>query len=350
MHRRSFVAAAGICATFLPRMSWAFKYPMDEPALVTPLASRSPLLAVARAGNRWVAAGVRGHVVYSDDGGTTWRQAKVPVSVDLCGLSFPSERQGWAVGHAGVVLHSRDGGANWTRVLGGHDAFRLAVDYYQTRAAAGGEDAPLLKRAQAQLSGALQPFLDVYFQSDTRGIVVGTFNSIFSTEDGGASWTPLYHTVPNRDELNFYAVRGRGDRVFLAGEQGQVWRRLGNDRTFVAVPTPYKGTMFGLIVGDGGTVFAFGMRGAMYRSDDNGAKWSKVEIDTAAGITGGTLVNDGRIVVVDQAGSVHVSSDGGLSFVARRLSAPMPYYAVAGGPDDSLALAGAAGVMTTSLS
>jgi photosystem II stability/assembly factor-like uncharacterized protein len=328
-------------------MGRAFKHPMDEPVLSTPLASRSPMLAVARAGNRWVAAGLRGHVVFSDDGGSTWHQAKVPVSVDLCGLSFPSEQRGWAVGHAGVVIHTHDGGQSWTRVLGGQDAFRMAADYYEAR---GGEDAAALKKAQAQLSGALQPFLDVYFQSEARGIVVGTFNSIFSTEDGGASWMPLYHAVPNRDELNFYAARGRGDRVFLAGEQGQVWRRRGHEGSFVAVPTPYKGTLFGLIVGGGGTVFTFGMRGVMYRSEDDGAKWSRVEIDTAAGITGGTLLDDGRIVVVDQAASVHVSNNGGRSFVAKRLSAPMPYYAVAAGRGDSLALAGAAGVLTASLS
>ena len=349
MRRRSFVAAAGMSGVLTPRLGWAFKHPLDEPAMPSALASRAPLLAAARAGDRWVAAGVRGHVVFSDDDGATWQQAKVPVSVDLCGLSFPSPRQGWAVGHAGVVLHTRDGGASWSSVLSGQQAVRAAVDHSQARAASGPE-ATALKRAQVQLSGALQPFLDVHFQSDMSGIVVGTFNSIFSTKDGGTSWTPLYHAVPNTDELNLYAVRARGDRTFLAGEQGHVWRRRGTDSRFTAVPTPYKGTLFGLIVGDGGTVFALGMRGAMYRSDDDGASWSKVEVGTAAGITSGTLLDDGRIVVVDQAASVHISRDGGRNFVARRLPAPMPYYGVAGGPRGSIVLAGAGGVLRSSLS
>jgi photosystem II stability/assembly factor-like uncharacterized protein len=332
-----------------PRLGWAFSHPMDVPAMATPLASRSPLLAVARAGDRWVAVGLRGHVVFSDDGGRTWRQGKAPVSVDLCGLCFSSERLGWAVGHAGVVLHTRDGGASWRRVLAGQDAVRVAVDHYQARAGGDAGEAAALRRAQTQLSGAFQPFLDVHFESDASGVIVGAFNTILGTQDGGASWTPLYHAVPNKEELNFYAVRGRGDRLFLAGEQGQVWRRRGSDGRFDAVPTPYRGTLFGLIMGDGSTVFAYGMRGAVYRSDDDGATWSKADIRTAAGITGGTLLEDGRVVVVDQAASVHISNDGGRSFAARRLPLPMPYYAVAAGRGDSIALAGAAGVLTSSL-
>ena len=78
---------------------------LDQPAVASPLAAKRLLQATAVAGKRIVVAGARGHILYSDDLGATWRQAKVPVSADLTALHFANAREGWAVGHEGVVLH-----------------------------------------------------------------------------------------------------------------------------------------------------------------------------------------------------------------------------------------------------
>src|SRR3977135_3294331 len=80
--------------------------PLQVPALPSRLAASSPLFAIARAGTRLVAVGQRGHVLLSDDDGTSWRQAAVPVSVDLTAVHFASPQRGWAVGHDGAILHS----------------------------------------------------------------------------------------------------------------------------------------------------------------------------------------------------------------------------------------------------
>ena len=118
-----------------------------------------------------IAVGQRGHVLYSDDAGKTWRQADVPVSSDLVAVHFPSASAGWAVGHDGVVLHSADGGATWTRQFDGRALGAVLVDYY-TRAAAGASAADA-KRAERLLAearrfaeqGAENPFLDVWFEN-----------------------------------------------------------------------------------------------------------------------------------------------------------------------------------------
>ena len=322
-----------------------FVDPLDQPALISALAVRSPLLATARAGNRVVAVGLRGHIVYSDDGGGTWRQATVPVSVDLLGLSFPSPKVGWAVGHGGVVLATQDGGATWTRQLGGKQAAEIAVQYYKGRTAPTPEEARALKQAEAQLAqGGAQPFLDVMFESETSGFIVGAFNGIFRTEDAGKTWVPWMDRTSNPEELHFYSMRGREGRVFLAGEQGKVWRLQADTKKFAPVATPYKGTFFGLVVADQGVVLAFGMRGSLYRSPDNGATWQKVETNTGAGITAGTAMADGRIALVDQGGSIHLSQDSGKTFIATKPKQPMPYYSVAPGAQGTLIVAGAAGV------
>ena len=48
--------------------------------------------------------------------------------------------------------------------------------------------------------------------------------------------------------LHFYSIRGRNGSLYLTGEQGTVWRLDTATQRIVAVPTPYKGTLFGLVV------------------------------------------------------------------------------------------------------
>lgn len=85
----------------------------EVPAIALGSAEHAPLVAAAQARQRLVAVGDHGVIVLSDDG-ATWRQAhSVPVDGLLTALSFVDERQGWAVGHGGVVLHTEDGGETW---------------------------------------------------------------------------------------------------------------------------------------------------------------------------------------------------------------------------------------------
>ena len=93
----------------------AWRDVLDVPAVKSPLATRSLLNGLARAGDRIVAVGQRGHVLYSDDDGKTWQQAAVPLTSDLVAVHFPTLSTGWAVGHDGVILRTTDSGANWTR-------------------------------------------------------------------------------------------------------------------------------------------------------------------------------------------------------------------------------------------
>ena len=131
---RSLAALVGL-ATLLVAIvaatapSRSFVDVLDQPAGRSPLAAQGVLQATAVAGERLVAAGARGHIVYSDDRGASWQQAKVPVSADLTALHFANARQGWAVGHEGVVLHTADGGATWQVQLDGRRANALVLEH-----------------------------------------------------------------------------------------------------------------------------------------------------------------------------------------------------------------------------
>jgi len=84
---------------------------LDTPAIMVKAPTKVLLVAITRApDNRLVAVGEHGVAIYSDDNGTSWTQASVPVNVTLTCVSFATAKIGWAAGHYGVVLNTQDGG------------------------------------------------------------------------------------------------------------------------------------------------------------------------------------------------------------------------------------------------
>lgn len=330
---------------------FAYKTPLEVPAMPSRFAAESPLIGVAMAGKRIVAVGLRGHIVYSDDDGKSWTQAQVPVSADLVAVSFPDEKNGWVTGHGGVVLHTSDGGKTWEKQLDGNQAAEITAKYYQSKT--GAEVTPDVERAARQAKALVdeqntQSMLDVAFENDQVGYVVGTFNRILRTQDGGKTWMPLMDRTDNPKELHFYAVHADGKSTYLAGEQGMVWSLDRDKDRFVAIQTPYNGTLFGIIV-DQDTLLVYGMRGSLLRSDDKGKTWERVQLGNQAGISGGTVLPDGRIAIANQAGAVMVSSDKGKTFVAEKTSKPMSYYGIKPVTGNEVALVGSEGVRVETL-
>ena len=331
---RLFLAAA-LLACAAPVFS-STPVALSRPALVTPKALHAAMLAVASAGPRLVAAGERGTILYSDDAGKSWKQANVPVSVSLTALQFVDDRNGWAVGHQGVVLHTLDGGATWTRQLDGVQAAAIAL-----RGGVAG--------AQALVDdGPDKPFLDLYFDSPRSGYVLGAYNQIYRTTDGGASWQAWQDKVANPKGLHLYAMRASGGNLYLAGEQGLVLRSTDQGASFSSLPTPYKGSYFGLLATRAGALLAYGLRGNAWWSGDQGASWSRVETGVQAALAGGAELADGSLVIVSQNGDVLLSRDQGRSFAAQPSTA-LPLAGIAQASDGALVLAGLRGLQRTTL-
>ncbi len=318
---------------------------LDTPATSSSLAAHALINGLANAGKRIIGVGQRGHIVFSDDQGKSWSQAKVPVSSDLTAVYFPSARQGWAVGHDGVILHSTDSGASWTRQLDGRAIGALINNYY------GHADVSNAVRADAAnlATQALdKPFLDVWFENDKSGFVVGAFNLILHTDDGGASWQPWMERMDNPKGLHLNAIRAVGQDLYIVGEQGLVRKLAKGGTRFEAVPTPYQGSYFG-IIGSPGAVIVFGLRGNAYRSIDAGRSWQKVTTGLQVGLTAGVLLPDARFALISQAGQILLSADDGASFQVTKQAASGPTSAVAVGVADQLILAGVRGVRVQAL-
>jgi photosystem II stability/assembly factor-like uncharacterized protein len=320
---------------------------LDSPAQISPLASRSPLQAVTKAGERLVAVGQRGHIVYSADGGATWQQAKVPVSSDLTAVFFVNDRHGWAVGHDGVILHSADGGEKWELQLSGRVAndLLLAAMERKVAAEAQSEDAKKLlaeaKRYKDQ--GPDKPFLDVWFADENVGYVVGAYNLIFHTRDGGKNWEAWFDRTDNPKFFNLYAIRPAAGDVYIVGESGLALKLDALTQRFRALTISYNGSFFG-VADAGAAVLIFGLRGNAFRSDDRGATWTKVDVGLPASIIASARTSRGATLLADVGGRVMRSTDDGRSFAALALKQPMPLTGIADVGDGKLALVGPRGV------
>lgn len=248
-----------------------------ERAVKAPLAPRSLLLDVSARDGRLVAVGERGHILVSGDAGGTWVQADVPTRTLLTGVYMHDARLGWAVGHDEIVVRTRDGGATWALV----------------------HSAPENEK----------PLLDVWFADALRGLAVGAYGGLLGTEDGGDTWQP--RRVHGEDDSHLNQIVPAADgTLYLAGEAGHLYRSDDGGRAWKPLPSPYKGSFFGLLPLPDGPLLAFGLRGHLFRSTDRGGTWESIETGSDATLTSGLALGAGRFVVGGMAGTLLFSEDG----------------------------------------
>jgi photosystem II stability/assembly factor-like uncharacterized protein len=286
-------------------------------------ASKSLMLDVVHAGKRLVAVGDRGHILYSDDQGATWTQAKVPTRALLTSVFFVDDQHGWAVGHDAQILASEDGGVTWTKQY---------------------ED---LKRES--------PLLDVWFQDANSGFAVGAYGALLATTDGGKNWEDVSDRLDNEDQYHLNGIAAVKDAgLFIVGEQGSMFRSADWGQTWEKLEGPYEGSLFGVIgTAEANTLLAYGLRGNLFRSTDFGSTWEPVELKAARGalefgLSGATLLDDGSIVIVGNGGSVIRSNDNGETFSVFNRTDRISVAAVTAAGDGNLILAGQGGVRVTS--
>jgi len=312
---RTRTAAAFLACGLLMALA-APRAPAREPAEPAPLASHGLLLGAARAGARLVCVGERGHILYSDDRGTTWRQASVPTQATLTAVHFPTPRNGWAVGHDSTILRSKDGGETWT----------LQFDDPESN----------------------RPLLDVWFADDERGYAVGAYGQYLVTANGGASWAAK--RVSDEDvHFNAMAVDPDSGAMYIAGEAGALYVSRDAGLNWEHLDAPYDGSLFGILAAPGGRLFAFGLRGHLLRSDDGGVSFTAIATGSEATLMGATLMDDGTLAVVGLSGTVLTGRADGEQFDRHVRPDRIGNAAVAQAGPGRLLLFGEAGVLQEQL-
>lgn len=307
-----------------------------KPAVMSDKASQVLLLDVEQAGDRLVAVGSRGHIVYSDDMGDSWTQAPSPTRQMLTAVDFVDASNGWAVGHDSLILRTRDGGENWE------------IQY---------RDPTLDESRDDQAGGLLErPLMDVWFRDANTGFAVGAYGLFLRTDDGGQNWEELPDLIDNEFGFHYNAMTAVKDTgLFLVGEMGTMYRSTDFGDTWETIQDlPYDGSLFGTAgTGRAGEVLIWGLRGNMYRSSDFGDTWDQIRLQTPDGdelqatLSSGQLSEDGKLVVVGVGGVVVISEDNGRTFDVQVRSDRVALATAAILPTGNLLLLGQRGAVKT---
>jgi photosystem II stability/assembly factor-like uncharacterized protein len=111
--------------------------------------------------------------------------------------------------------------------------------------------------------------------------------------------------------LNSLIRLGDGS-LFLVGETGLAGASADNGVTWDRLTVPYEGSLFGALPRGQKGALVFGLRGNVLVSDDvRAGTWTPIDIGSVQSMFGGTVLPDGRAVLVGADGViVYVAPDG----------------------------------------
>jgi photosystem II stability/assembly factor-like uncharacterized protein len=304
--------------------------------------SRILLTDVARAGNRVIAVGDRGYIVYSDSNGESWSRAKTPANLPLLNsVYFSDANTVWAVGHDSNILKSVDQGKEWT------SAYSSTKDQ--------------------------RPLMDIAFADANTGFAVGAYGAYYETSDGGKTWAsrkvippaiaapksaPI-KTKAKADALDVVDEQDKGtdedkhlnaivklgdNKLFIVGEAGTMLISNDNGKTWSRLVSPYKGSYFGAVLADDGAVIIYGLRGNVFRSTNATlTSWTPIATNTTSSFMGSAKLADGTIALTGLSGTLLVSKDAGKSFAAVKTATTKPLASLVQGGPNSLLIVGESG-------
>lgn len=332
-------------------------------------ASQALLLDIAISEQTILAVGEHGIVLLSTDTGETWQQQETPVSVLLTAASLVSSTTAVAVGHDGVILRMTDSLSGWRKVYDGYklneQALQLAKDRLR-KANSRLQEANTTDLREEMLDlvddanmaldivrddgliGPAIPLLDVMFINDTTGFAVGAYGVLVETTDSGKSWRLISNRFASHIDLHFNALHkdALGD-LFIVGESGSAFRSRDNGVSWTSTPTPYSGSLFGIVSSNDekeNYLLTFGLRGNVFRSTDQGGSWQAIATDTTATLSAGRILDDGSVVLVGSSGIVLISKDGGRSFSRHFRLDQLPSSAVIAKNQQELLVVGMGGI------
>ena len=257
-----------------------------RPAKIVPLATQAVFLDIALNGSSVIAVGERGIIVRSDDQGGTWRQVPSPVDVTLTALTFVNTNVGWAVGHESTIIKTLDGGEHWQVVRYKPEEERF--------------------------------YLNVVFDNEEDGTVLGTDGELWTTADAGETWSLEVLAVEEWFQNHLFAFHqlDNGSAV-IAAERGGVFARSAGEMDWQVVESPYPGTFFGVTeLADG--FLLYGMSGKVYllnvaAAASDSHQWREIITNTDQFLLAATINSGQHALLVGRGGIVlEIDSDGKL--------------------------------------
>lgn len=243
------------------------------------------LFSIAFAGDYGVAVGDVGQIMVSEDGGASWVRSKAPTDLALLSVAVNGGRT-IAVGQMGLIL-IRDRGEKWKEVE----------------------------------SGTKERLLKVAVNSNGLAFAVGAFGTVLRSKDNGLSWELVSPEWKNVAQHYLHGSEGRGSAIL-------------------------NPSLYGIHVGDDGSVIIAGEIGYIVHSNDAGKNWGLVRLGEHSAQTIAPTIfdlevqKDGFGVAVGQSGLILKTTDGGKNWNQIDVPVNANLFSVAMFDGDSIAVVG----------
>lgn len=246
--------------------------------------------------NRGWAAGSKGTLLRTEDGGRTWKASASSTDDVVRDIFFVDPQNGWLVCEVnqyqlktldeprGYLMRTTDGGDKWTRVeIKGFDIDSVLVRAVFSRGGRGwafGEGGAIFTTRDAGetwvrlRSPTRRLLLGGAFFDDDRGWLVGAGATIIQTSDGGDTW--YQSSLPGVEKTaRFNATSFFDNRVgWAVGSGGIVYRTTNGGRTWQRQESGVDVDLFDVKFVDAQEGWAVGSEGTIIHTTNGGGTWT----------------------------------------------------------------------------
>ena len=246
--------------------------------------------------NRGWAAGSKGTLLQTLDGGKTWKPRGASTDDVVRDIFFTDENNGWLVCEVNAyqlktvdeprayIMKTTDGGSSWKRIeIKGFNIDSILVRAVFNRNGRGwtfGEGGAIYTTHDAGdtwtklRSPTRRLLLGGIFVDDDRGWIVGAGATIIQTSDGGDTW--YESTLPQVEKsIRFTATTFVDNRNgWAVGSGGNVFQTVNGGRTWQRQESTVDVDLFDVKFVDALEGWAVGAEGTIIHTSDGGAHWT----------------------------------------------------------------------------
>jgi photosystem II stability/assembly factor-like uncharacterized protein len=232
-------------------------------------------------------AGTRGKVLLTEDAGRSFRRIDIGTDLAVFAIQMTDRENGYLSGQDGLVMRTTDGGLSWQRLNSRTRLFIFALSFSDrlhgflvgdrslVLSTADGGESFLKRQLERQFPPELRDYALPYdepilygvdFTDNQHGWVVGEFGRIWTTDNGGRSWSEQQQSLV-----------------------GQWKRPLGpnDDPRLADFQLP---TLFSVSFRDRNHGAACGLEGWVIQTADGGKTWSFVHQAPRPGAPGDSVI------------------------------------------------------------
>ncbi|HEU0254120.1 MAG TPA: YCF48-related protein [Pyrinomonadaceae bacterium] len=221
----------------------------------------------------------------------TWARQRAGTMAWLHAVFFLDHNRGWAVGSKGTVLQTLDGGNTW-------------------------------KARGASTDDVVR---DIFFIDDKNGWLVCEVNAyqlkdkdprayLMKTTDGGNNWTKIEIKGFDIDAILVRAVFTRNGRGWVFGEAGSIYTTHDGGETWSVLKSPTRRLLLGGMFVDDDRGWIVGAGATIIQTSDGGETWYQStlpQVEKTTRFTATFFVDNRRGWAVGSVGSVYSTINGG---------------------------------------